>query len=478
MEMTEKVQNSGIDATEIPPSEQQQTYEDPPTANWKTTMKTLNDNAYDLTLELGWLAELLQVRLQLFSGEECAYEHILEVSPPELKGNSIYADFIRHYELNFTERLTLLLALTPHIHPALLSDFFKKLEAMTRIPAAIHHEYLPTGETLAFILAAESLKGRFSLSFLFSHDHLFARQGILGLAAAGEHRPRLNGLLRIAHEYVDYFTTGQRSLPDFGPDFPARHITTKLDWEDLVLPDYTIKQLEEIALWMVHGHTLLDDWGLRKNIRPGYRALFYGKPGTGKSMTACLLGKSHGKPVYKIDLSLIVSKYIGETTKNLAKVFDQAEKRDWILFFDEADALFGKRTKVEDAHDRHANQEVAYLLQRIEHYEGIVLLASNLKDNLDDAFARRFESVIHFPIPQPRERLRLWKQGFSPASRIEKDISLRQLSEQHEMSGGAIMNVIRYASLMALQRTSNTIILQDLKDGIKKEFRKEGKTMN
>lgn len=478
MEIAEHIQRGYPEAAETDTPEQERETDRKQAEEWEATINTLNDNARDLTLELEWLAELLQVRLQLLSGEECKYNHILEVQPPEAKGHSVYAGFVRHYELNFTERLALLLALTPHIHPALLSAFFKRLETMEQVPVTVHHDYLPTGETLAFILAADNLKGRFFLHLLFSPDHFFSLYHILSLETPKEELPRLSGVLKLSAEYIDYFTTGIRRIPDFGSDFPARRITTELLWKDLVLPEHTIRQLEEIKLWMTYGDTLLNEWELRKKIRPGYRSLFYGKPGTGKSMTACLLGESCGKPVYKIDLSLIVSKYIGETTKNLAKVFDQAEKRDWILFFDEADALFGKRTKVEDAHDRYANQEVAYLLQRIEHYEGIVLLASNLKDNLDDAFARRFESVIHFPIPQPKERLQLWEQGFSGASRLAEEISLQKLSEQHEMSGGAIMNVVRYASLMALKRNGNLITLRDLEEGIKKEFRKEGKTIN
>ena len=136
-------------------------------------------------------------------------------------------------------------------------------------------------------------------------------------------------------------------------------------------------------------------------------------------MTACLLGKSTGREVYKVDLSLVVSKYIGETEKNLARVFDQAQHKGWILFFDEADALFGKRSETKDAHDRYANQEVSFLLQRIETFDGIAILASNQRENIDEAFARRFESIIYFPMPRPEERLRLWRQGFSPQARLE-----------------------------------------------------------
>ncbi|MGK0371879.1 MAG: SpoVK/Ycf46/Vps4 family AAA+-type ATPase [Glaciecola sp.] len=147
---------------------------------------------------------------------------------------------------------------------------------------------------------------------------------------------------------------------------------------------------------------------------------------------------------------MLVSKYIGETEKNLAKVFDAAEHRDWILFFDEADAIFGKRTQIDDAKDRYANQEVSYLLQRIESFDGIVILASNLKANIDDAFVRRFQSIIVFPMPAPDERLSIWQGAFSDKAVLAKDVDLRALAEKYEIAGGTIMNVVRYCSLKTL----------------------------
>jgi SpoVK/Ycf46/Vps4 family AAA+-type ATPase len=212
-------------------------------------------------------------------------------------------------------------------------------------------------------------------------------------------------------------------------------------------------------------------------LQPGFTSLFYGPPGTGKTFSACLLGQHCGCDVYKIDLSLIVSKYIGETEKNLAKIFDLAEHRRWILFFDEADALFGKRTKVDDSHDRYANQEISFLLQRLEEFNGVVILASNLKTNIDDAFIRRFQSVIHFPMPKAAERLRIWKHAFSAKAELEKRIDLNQIAEKYELSGGTIMNVVRYASLKALSRNETRIVLEDLEDGIRKELLKEGRTV-
>lgn len=214
-----------------------------------------------------------------------------------------------------------------------------------------------------------------------------------------------------------------------------------------------------------------------KILKPGYKTLFHGPPGTGKSLTASLLGKKLGFDVYRIDLSQTVSKFIGETEKNLAKVFDKAESKDWILFFDEADALFGTRTATKDAHDRYANQQVSYLLQRIEEYNGLVILASNLKSNIDDAFLRRFQTIIRFPIPCSKERYNLWQMAFSDACLLEKGIDLYQIANDYELAGGSIINAVQYASLMALDREGTEIKMADILQGVKREYHKNGRTV-
>jgi SpoVK/Ycf46/Vps4 family AAA+-type ATPase len=173
-----------------------------------------------------------------------------------------------------------------------------------------------------------------------------------------------------------------------------------MDWDDLVLHPATLAQIRDIQNWVTHNVQVMGEWGLGRRVKPGYRALFYGPPGTGKTLTATLLGKHTGRSVFRTDLSRVVSKYIGETEQNLARLFDRAESKDWILFFDEADALFGKRTEIRDAHDKYANQQAAYLLQRIETFDGLVILATNQRNNIDEAFMRRFQSVIHFPMPR------------------------------------------------------------------------------
>ena len=216
---------------------------------------------------------------------------------------------------------------------------------------------------------------------------------------------------------------------------------------------------------------------MSKKLKPGYRVLFHGPPGTGKTLTATLLGKHTGKEVFKIDLSMVVSKFIGETEKNLSNLLAKAEKTENILFFDEADALFGKRTNVRDAHDKYANQEVSYLLQRIENYKGLVILASNFKSNIDEAFVRRFQSIVHFPLPKASERQLLWEKGFPANVQLHKEVDLPLLARKYELSGAEIMNIVQYACLCALADEKKIITAKNIADGIQREFQKGGRIM-
>ncbi len=445
----------------------------------------LNDNARDLELELEWFETMLDSRLKDYFGKD-------ENSPaphggrlPDLSSSdSYYARFVTSRNLNSSERLILILSLIPHIRPQLLDVLWTRNEATSRgftefggLKGVNHSGFIPTGETAVFIVAGDDLVQRIEVSKIFEGDHLFAAQSILSLTAVPAGEPMLSGALVISREYLNWFLAGVERKPNYNIDFPAKLIETQLSWENLVLPAYTLEQLEEVKQWILHGKTLLSDWGMDQKLKPGYTSLFYGPPGTGKTFSACLLGKHCDCDVYRIDLSMIISKYIGETEKNLARVFDMAEHKNWILFFDEADSLFGKRTRVEDSHDRYANQEVSYLLQRIEDFNGVVILASNLKTNIDTAFLRRFQSVIHFPMPKPSERLRIWGNAFSKRSVLDSKVELGKLAEHHEISGGTIMNAVRFASLRSLSRNDNIILNGDLEEAIRREFMKEGRSM-
>ena len=180
-------------------------------------------------------------------------------------------------------------------------------------------------------------------------------------------------------------------------------------------------------------------------------------------------------PVYGVDLSVVVSRYIGETEKNLGRIFDRAREESAILFFDEADALFGKRTEISDAHDRYANQEVSYLLQRIESFDGLVILATNLPEALDAAFIRRFQSVITFPSPDPPLRLLLWRGVLPDAGRLAPDVDLEEIARDYQLTGGAIVEAARFGAIRAVSSGDGRVTRRALMDGVRRELEKLGR---
>ncbi len=439
--------------------------------------------ARSLADDLDWLGHIIRQRLAShFRQDEAGLGGDVPQPPSHENRSNRYVEFLERYQPTETERVVLLLALAPHARPCLLDDLIA--EALPQggdfpqfggVRGQSFRGFLPTGETVLFLLAGLDPDRRTEMQQIFSEEHWFAATRVVRLMPPTSGEPAMSGRLVADPEFVDLVMLGKVARPPLSIEFPAKRITTEMDWEDLVLPAATLGQIEELKSWVNHGDTLLHDWGMKKKIRPGYRALFTGPPGTGKTLTATLLGKYTKRDVYRIDLAMIVSKFIGETEKNLASLFDKAENKDWILFFDEADALFGKRTSVRDAHDRYANQEIAYLLQRVEDYAGLVILASNFKNNIDDAFLRRFQSEVYFPVPSSGDRLKLWKLAFPPAVNLAGDVDLDVLSRRYELTGAHIMNAVQYACLRSLERGDNEIGSNDLIRGIRREISKEGK---
>ena len=446
-------------------------------------------NSIALDRELSWLTSVMDFRLKQYfdrqrvsSTKTTANTPSLPEPPAISAPNCHYTRFLQDYELSNGERLALILAMVPTLRPQLLDVLLSKNEATGRgftefggVSGLTHGGVLPTVETVLFLYAGDDLEGRFELMQRLNGDSRLLRDSIMHVQPVANHEPWCSGAISMSREWVDQLTHQQEHQPGYSNDFPAQRISTGLNWEDLVLPASLLEQLSEVRQWVSHGQTLLSDWGMRDRLAPGFTTLFYGPPGTGKTLSASLLGKYCDCEVYRIDLSMMVSKYIGETEKNLARVFDAAENRRWILFFDEADALFGKRTKIESSHDRHANQEVSFLLQRIESFSGVVVLASNIKFNIDDSFIRRFQSVVEFPMPNLNERLRIWEQSFPAQVRLESRVDLHQLASDHSLSGGMILNVVRFASLRALSNSSKKIMLEDVQAGIRREYLKEGR---
>jgi AAA+ superfamily predicted ATPase len=447
----------------------------------------MDDELSILTLqaEIGWLQSVIDQVIRSYLIQEGHEKHWLDIPMPDLQEvDCPYANSVKKWELDVFGRLALALTLAPHLRPEVLDIFFGKNQMYDRgftefggMVDKNHSGFLPTGQTLCFLITATNPELRKEVTKLLDKENILFKEGVLLLGDVEPYLPQFNGIFSMSERWLNYFLTGIHTQEENSATFPAQRITTPMDWPDIVLADLVMNQVNEINAWLEHGPKLMNEWGLSKKIKPGYRALFYGPPGTGKTLTATLLGKASGRDVYKIDLSMIVSKYIGETEKNLSKIFDTAQHRDWILFFDEADALFGKRTASNSSNDRHANQQTAYLLQRIEDFPGTVILATNLDANMDDAFKRRFQSIIHFTMPTSEERYQLWENAFSGTCRLHEEIDLHAIAEEHELAGGSIINVLRSCALSAVRRNDPVVTKKELMACIRREFKKENKTV-
>lgn len=444
-------------------------------------VKTKNEPKTGFSEMLSFLKSYIQFRLNSAFNKENNDKPDFSIL---VKSDSPFGLFFTKNDLSEDEIICLLLALVPSLEP----DFLSKIVA-EYLPAGgdfpefggvkgkNHRGILPTGETVLFILAGKNIEKRIEVATLFEEEHLFAHKSVLYIEQVPVGEPKMSGRLILDDEYIDLFISGKISKPKLSSNFPAQLITTKLEWKDLVLQEQTLDEIREVETWLKFNNELLDSWKMHDKIKPGYRVLFHGASGTGKTMTACLLGKYTNRDVFRIDLSMVVSKYIGETEKNLSKLFDKAENKDWILFFDEADSLFGKRTNVRDAHDKYANQEVSYLLQRIEAHAGLVILASNMKANIDVAFTRRFSAFVEFEKPGVQERLKLWENYIPQTVELDEKINLNDIARNYELSGANIVNIIQYTGLQTLQKNNKLVQEEDLLKGIKKEYRKEGKML-
>lgn len=259
----------------------------------------------------------------------------------------------------------------------------------------------------------------------------------------------------------------------------ARKITPRYTWDDLVLPADELAQLHEICQQAKHRHTVYDQWGFGRKpaLGKGLNVLFSGPPGTGKTMAGDVIANELSLTLYKIDLSQVVSKYIGETEKNLERIFTAAQNTHAILFFDEADALFGKRSEVRDAHDRYANIEVGYLLQKMEEYEGVAILATNLRSHMDDAFVRRMHAIVEFPFPDELHRRRIWEVMFPPEAPLAEDLDLAVLAREVKLAGGNIRNIALTAAFYAAD-AGETIGMSHLLRAARREHQKIGRTWN
>lgn len=258
----------------------------------------------------------------------------------------------------------------------------------------------------------------------------------------------------------------------------ATVIHPKFGLNDIVLPAWQIEQVKDIIDRVEQWGEVYENWGFGSKFSDGkgLKALFSGPSGTGKTMAAEVIACELGLDLYRVNLANVVSKYVGETEKHLAKVFEAAKSGSAVLFFDEADALFGRRTEVKDAHDRYANLETGYLLQKLEEHAGVVILATNLQKNMDEAFIRRLHFIVEFPQPAEEYRLRIWKNIFPPETPLSGDVNFGFLARQLKITGGSIKNIALDAAFLAAVEGAE-VGMKHLLLAARREFQKLGKTI-
>ena len=451
-----------------------------------TPIAMLTEEVWDSSLhskavleEMAWLRSILEFRIANLHDPSPA-----ELPAPPALEEGAYADFVKSYNLDWHDRILLMIALLPHLAPTVLDG------------ALIHHEkrhlilypdfggyvdkdfytYRPTLQTVIYMLAGSNHEDWLYWSVAIHSKSILLKEQVVYLDGHIWREGNSNLLqhsVLVQVEHVRLLLTGQQPAPDFGVDFPASIVETSLTWDHLVLPESTRTRINRVLKWIEHRKDLhASDDGM---FSPSFPCLFYGSPGTGKTLTAKLIGKTFGRPVFRIDLSMMVSKYIGETEKNLAKLFNRAEGKDWILFFDEADALFGKRTEIRDSNDKWANLEVSYLLQKMEEHRGLVILATNLKDNLDSALTRRFQAIVQFPKPGKDEQRVLWNLLLPAKFKYDEKVDLDGYLG-HSFTGANIANILKQACLDAVAEGDHMVMREYIASAIREELRKENRT--
>ncbi|GAB5419056.1 MAG: hypothetical protein Crog4KO_05640 [Crocinitomicaceae bacterium] len=413
--------------------------------------------------DLEWMRMTLIEVMTAYVEQQHQYQGIALHAPKLSSDKSdAYALFLSENDLTDQDRFLLCVSLSRY-----LGDFWKML-FLEKNPFGIHVENefaYPTFTTVVAILAGNDLEKRLEVLEVLKSDAVLFSKQVVDIDQKEPGQDMMACRLKVHANWRELFLWNRHELPRYSMEFPAEQLTTDLDWEELILEPFPMAKLEEISDWMENRDELANVVKGSGHLKPGYRCLFYGPSGTGKSLAAALLGKRFGIPVFRIDLSNLVSKYVGETSKNLKRIFDLAEDKNWILFFDEGDAIFGKRVDTSQTDNKtasYANQDIAFLLQRIERFNGLVLVATNMRKNMDAAFSRRFENIIHFNIPTPEKAMEIWGEYLPKHIQINNEAQIQRLIAENRLSLASLYNVMHRLTLMSISKKQNEFKLADI----------------
>lgn len=424
-------------------------------------------NYNNLLRELQWLQGILDFRVAETKAPKDFEPQPVPPAPVMFEEDSTYGKFVEQHKLSDEERLVLILALVPHLRPQML-DIFLENKGLLHI-AKVHRTVnrstaLPTAETALFLISGLDLALRMNSQHIFEAEHLFYQKSVLEIGSVKPSESVYSGILGVTQSFRDLFTQNKPRKPKFSEEFPAQILTTKLEWDDMVLSPFTQQKLQAAIDHLEVFDKMVADWKMEAHARNGCRIMFHGDSGTGKTLAATLIGKYLDKDVYRVDLSTVISKYIGETSKRLNSLFNIAESKGWILFFDEGDAVFAQRKSTGEGNStsQYANQDVAFLLQRIENYDGIIIVATNLRGNVDAAFTRRFEHVVKFEKPEPALQLQLWNSLIPENVKLPGTLIPELLVKQYSLAPASIVNVVFRVCRMTYKKGSSQIQAEDL----------------
>lgn len=438
----------------------------------ESNISQVEDPGNFLYFPLNWLIERIEHLLDSPTTEPIRF-------PEDTDIQSNYRTLINQNGLTSEEEIILCLVLTCVFAPETIATLAHAARdnRMSQFTGGIFLNgnpiFQPTVRTALFILAGRDLEKRAHYATLLHHRLSVFTSGIIIAHQTAPNTSFMDHRLVFSDQFLGTILNGNSPRLEGDPTFPVKKSAATHSLSDVILKEETKSELDKLRRFAKNMHQL---WKIdpKRKVRNNFISIFSGDPGTGKSHAAEAVGNEFGLPVYKVNFAQMVSKYIGETEKNLEKVFDRFDRQPCILFFDEAESIFSKRTDVTDSHDQHANNLQSYLLQKVEEFSGIIILATNvhnLSQYFDKAFQRRFRLIVNFEFPDYAERLQLWNQSLFPPYIFEEGLT-EKLALNYQLSGGSIYNIVSDAIITALDTDTEIVTFELLDPALKDEFKK------
>jgi hypothetical protein len=438
-------------------------------------MNSTEKTFLEMQNELDWFSKVIVERMS-DPGIEYGVLNIEKVPPPVLPGSSPYSKLLKKFDLSAVERVLFMLALAPHIKPDLLDCLILDEQVQYPTYAVIggrrgisHNGFLPTMQTALFLIAGHNLSARHTVSELFNADSKLMRSGLVIIDPPSEREPVLNAPLSVASAIIAFVMTGQSVTRPFSSEFPATVLKTELEWKDIVLHKSTEKQLDVIRQQLDGGHSEL------QLMQPAaYFAFFSGESGTGKTFAASLLGKHYQRPVFRIDCALLLSAHIAEMERKLNEIMRTASYESAVLFFMRSEVFFRKDT---GPGGRMLMRDAVFLLSRLQTFSGVVIFSASEYKTMSDDFMSMQQVVVHFPMPDVQQRIRLWNNSIPEGVMPDDEVDLRKFAEHFEINGATIAAASRFALQQARQRKDHVLHLADFQLGLQNEYLKMNRRM-